>query len=120
VNAGNLFPIAFMDSPQVLNATVTPIPGSGTAPLQVVADLGFRAAYAIDYIDSTGDYVGIYIGTLGFEHLVSILGGGAISRCSCVLPAHSRVSLRSITSSAITDGHLSLVFMGMGWNGSAA
>lgn len=111
----NLFPIAFMDAPQVLNASVTPIPGSGNSPLQVVADLGFKAAYAIDYIDSTGDYIGVYVGPVGFEVLRSIIGGGAITRAYIVLAAHSRISLRSITSTAITNGHLSINFMGMGY-----
>lgn len=112
----NLFPIAFMDSPQVLNASVTPIPGSGSAPLQVVADLGFKASYAIDYIDSTGDYVGVYLGAVGQEKLAVIIGGGAVTRAFVVCAAHSRVSLRSITSSAITNGHLSMNFMGLGWS----
>lgn len=111
----NLFPIAFMDAPRVLNASVTPIPGSGSAPLQVVANIGFKAAYAIDYIDSTGDYIGVYIGPVGSEVLLTIIGGGAITRAYVVIAAQSRVSLRSVTSTAITNGHLSCVFMGMGW-----
>lgn len=103
-----------MDSPQVLNASVTPIPGSGSSPLQVVADIGLRAAHAIDYIDSTGDYIGVYVGASGHEQLITILGGGAITRAYVVIHANARVSLRSITSSPITNGYLSLVFMGMG------
>lgn len=104
-----------MDAPRVLNASVTSIPGSGSAPLQVVSNIGFKAAYAIDYIDSTGDYIGVYIGPIGFEVLTTIIGGGAITRAYVVIAAQSRVSLRSITSSAITNGYVSCVFMGMGW-----
>lgn len=113
----NLFPIAFLDAPQVLNASVTSIPGSGSSPLQVVADIGFKAAHAIDYSDSTGDYVGVYVGAIGHEKLVSIIGGGVTTRACVVLAAHSRISLRSITSSAITNGYISCIFMGFGWGG---
>lgn len=110
-----LFPIAFMDAPQVLNASVTPVPGSGSPPLQIVANIGVKSANAIDYIDSTGDYIGVYIGAPGVEKLVTIIGGGAITRAYVVVAAQSRVSLRSVTSTPITNGYLSCIFMGAGF-----
>lgn len=117
----NLFPIAFLDSPKVLNATVTPIPGAGSAPLQVVANIGLRAAYAIDFQDTTDDYIGVYIGAAGSETLVCIIGGGAPSaRSYGVFHAGSRVSFRSLTASAITNGYISATFMGLGWNGQVS
>lgn len=109
-----IFPIAFLDPPLLLQAFVTHIPGSGSAPLQVVANLGFKAAYAIDYIDTTGDYIGVYQGAVGQEVLKCIVGGGLVSRAWVVLTANSRISLRSISSTAITNGNLSMTFMGMG------
>jgi hypothetical protein len=116
----NLFPIAFLDAPQVLNTSVTPIPGSGSLPLQVVANIGLKSAYAIDYADSTGDYVGVYLGPAGSEVLHSIIGGGVVSRAYVVIAAQSRISFRSLTASPITNGYLSCVFMGMGWAGGAS
>lgn len=107
-----LYPIAFFDAPQVLQANVTNIPGAASSPLQVIADLGFNAAYAIDYIDSTGDYIGIYQGSAGHEVLKAIIGGGTTDRCWVVLTAHCRVSIRSMTASAITNGQLVVTFMG--------
>lgn len=115
-----LFPIAFMDAPQVLNASVTPIPAASGNPLQVIANIGLKASYAIDYIDSTGDYIGVYVGAAGHEKMITIIGGGAITRAYVVIAANSRVSLRSTTNSSITNGYLTCVFMGMGWNGSAS
>lgn len=112
----NLFPIAFLDAPKVINTSVTPIPGSGSAPLQVAANIGFKAAHAIDYIDSTGDYIGIYTGAAGQETLVTILGGGQTFRAYVVIPALSRVSVRSMTSTPVTNGYLNCIFMGMGWH----
>lgn len=110
-----LFPIAFMDAPQVLNASVTSIPGSGSRPLQVIANIGFKAAYAIDYIDTTGDYIGVYKGQPTAEKLATIIGGGAVGvRAHIVIAANERVSLRSMTSAPITNGYLNMILMGMG------
>jgi len=100
------FPIAFFDPPQILNASVTHIPASSSLPLQVIADSGFKSAVAIDYIDTTGDFIGVYLGPSGQEQLLCIIGGGLVSRAWGVFPAHSRVSLRSMTATAITNGTL--------------
>lgn len=114
MSANNLYPIAFLDAPQILNASVTPIPGSGSSPLQVVANLGLKAAHAIDYIDSTGDFIGVYVGAIGEERLRCIIGGGQVTRAYVVIAANSRVCFRSLTATAITNGSLSCTFMGMG------
>ncbi len=105
------FPIAFFDSPEIINTTVTPIPGSGSAPLQVIADSGNKSAVAIDYIDTTGDFIGVYLGKVGQERLLCIIGNGQNSRAWGVFAAHSRVSLRSMTASAITNGTLAGTLM---------
>lgn len=107
-----LFPIAFFDSPKVLEATVTNIPGMADAPLQVIANLGYKASYRIDYIDSTGDYIGVYYGPIGVEKFVGIIGGGVNATAWFVIPAFSRVCLRSMTATAITNGKLMCSFMG--------
>lgn len=105
------FPIAFFDPPQVLSASVTSIPGSGSAPLQVVADLGPNSCTEVAFIDSTGDYIGLYIGAVGFETLRCIIGGGLNTEVKAFLPAHCRVSLRSMTASAITNGKITCTFL---------
>lgn len=106
------FPVTFMDAPQVLNASVTAIPGSGSLPLQVVSDTGKKAVYSLQYIDSTGDYIGVYLGKVGVETLSVIIGGGHNTTIPCLMAVHSRVSLRSITASPITSGYLSCNFLG--------
>lgn len=112
--APNLFPIYFIDPPHILDAAVTPIPGAAGSPVQVVANSGRKAAYAIDYTDTTGDYIGVYVGAIGQEVLKTIIGGGLTSSSNVVIPALSRVSLRSMTASAITYGKLTINFMGQG------
>lgn len=115
-----LYPIYFIDPPQILDTAVTNIPGSGGSPLQVVADSGAKAAYAVDYIDTTGDYIGLYTGSVGNEVLRCIIGGGLVSSAPVVIAAHSRVSLRSMTATHITFGKLTITFMGQGWNNSGS
>lgn len=99
----------------MLNASVTPIPGSASLPLQICSNIGHKASHAVSYIDSTGDYIGIYIGTVGNEKLLTIIGGGVVTITPVVVPALSRVSLRSMTSTPITNGNLNLVFLGFGY-----
>lgn len=109
-----VFPIAFLDPPQILSAKVTNIPGSGSLPIQVVANIGFKSAYAIYYTDTTGDFIGVYTGSAGNEILSCIIGGGLTSTTPVVIPANARVSLRSITASPITNGQLVMTFLGYG------
>lgn len=110
INNNYQFPVCYFDMPQVLDASVTSIPGSGSLPLQVVADLGTSNAVDLSFIDTTGDYIGVYIGAAGFETLRCIIGGGLVSKVKAFFPAHCRVSLRSLTSVAITNGMLACTF----------
>ena len=112
--AGSLFPIYFIDAPEILYTNVTPIPGSASLPIQVVADSGFKAAYGISWIDTTGDYIGVYTGPVGSEVLRTIIGGGVVSAAPVVISAHSRVSLRSMTATPVTNGQIIIVFLGQG------
>lgn len=100
------FPIAFFDAPRVITMEVTPIPGAGDPPLQVIADSGPKSAVAIDYIDTSGDFIGVYVGPIGQERLLCIIGNGLTTRAWGVFKAHERVSLRSMTASPITGGTL--------------
>lgn len=115
MQSGNLFPIYFIDPPHIFDAYVTNIPGSGDSPVQVVANSGLKAAYAINYIDTTGEYIGVYTGAEGSETLRTIIGGGLVSSTSVVIALNSRVSLRSMTASPITNGKLTINFMGQGF-----
>lgn len=120
MSAQILFPIYFMDAPQILNASVTSIPGSGSSPIQVVANSGTRVSYGIQYTDTTGDFIGVYVGAPGSEVLKTIIGGGAANAMiPVVIAAGSRVSLRSMTATPITNGLLTIAFLGQGWAGGA-
>lgn len=106
------FPVAFFDPPQILDAAVTPIPGAGDDPLEVISNIGTRSAVAIDFIDTTGQFIGVYIGPEGEERLVCIIGNGLNGRAWAVFAANSRVSIRSMNADEITQGTLCGTLMG--------
>lgn len=105
------FPLAFMDN-KILEMGVTPIPASPTLPLQVIADSGFKSAVRVDFIDTSGDFIGVYLGAPGVETLLCIIGGGVgCGWAYGVFPAHSRVSLQSMTNNSISAGALTMTLM---------
>lgn len=99
-----VIPIAFFDLPQVIDCTVTPIPPISDEPLQVVADTGLQTGVGIQYVDSTGDFIGIYIGSPGFEKLLCVVGNGGSGQNWSRIPANSRISLRSMNNVPVTNG----------------
>lgn len=105
------FPVAFIDPPQILDASVTNIPGSGSLPLQIIADIGPLSAFSVDFMDTTGDQIGVYRGAPGSEILVGILGNGLTGTMYGIFSAHCRVSIRSMTSTPITNGKLVMSMM---------
>jgi hypothetical protein len=97
-------PNIFFDPPVLLDASVTPIPGSASLPLQVIANLGNVTCNAMFFIDTTGVFIGVYTGPAGSEQLACVIGNGLIGMAKGLFPAGARVSLRSLTTSAITSG----------------
>ena len=103
--------IANIDPPEVLDCAVTPIPGSGSAPLQVVESLAERANGILVY-DATDQYIGVYLGPAGSERFLCNLGSSHPLTLSVAIPKGTRVSLRSMQPDPITIGGLSIQFLG--------
>jgi hypothetical protein len=102
-----LIPYCFFDSPQVIDCSVTPIPASGSLPLQVIATTGgLNLGCGIQFADTTGDMIGVYIGASGSEVLACIIGNGVSSQGWAKFPPNSRISLRNMLNTEITLGRL--------------
>jgi hypothetical protein len=114
----DVYPLYFIDSPEILDCSVTNIPGSGGSTLQIVAQSPIWASYALQYTDTTGDWIGLYTGLSGQEVLRTVIGGGVTTIVPVVVSAKSRVSVRSMTASAITNGKITIVFLGHGRQGA--
>ena len=106
------YPLVYLDAPQVLNCQVTNIPASTGSPLQVIADSGAVTTYTVDFIDTTGDFIGVFTGASGSEVLGCLIGGGLVGRSYLIVQPHSRVSLRSLTTGAIVNGKLTIALSG--------
>lgn len=104
----------YFDSPEVLDASVTPIPNALGAPIQVVASLA-KTVYGLSVGDGISQYfIGLYKGPAGSESLVCVLGAGTLLNIPVFLPRGTRVSLRSMTSDVISSGVLCVLFLGSG------
>lgn len=114
MSVSSVYPIAFLDPPEVFDCSVSPIPASSDAPLQVIANIGSKAALCIDYIDTTGEYIGVYVGDPGEEKLNCIIGGGQNARAITVIQSYSRVCFRSMNAQIITQGKIMCTFLGNG------
>lgn len=90
----------------MIDTSVTPIPASSALPLQVIADTGVNVGVGINYNDTTGEFIGIYIGFPNQEVLVCVVGNGLSSQAWGKFPQHSRVSIRNVKNTAITFGLL--------------
>ena len=101
----------FMDTPRVFDCAVTPIPGSGSPTIQVVASLKYKAS-RIQVRDAVGKWFEVFIGPVGFETPIGVVGGGVTSHLDVEVAARSRVSVRSSDGSPITTGTFSLTFLG--------
>lgn len=94
----------------LVDTSSTNIPGSASSPLQVVASLAAPSLKVV-VVEDIGEYYGIYTGAPASEVLAAVvpLGGGEFE---LKIPASTRVSLRSLTASAISVGKIAINFEG--------
>lgn len=104
-----VIPIAYPDPPYVIDTSVTNIPAISSLPLQIIEDTGFQTGVGVVFNDSTGAFIGVYLGRPSFETLICIVGNGISGQAWGCIPANSRISLRSMTNSAINFGLISVV-----------
>lgn len=104
-----VIPISFFDPPQVLDTAITAIPAASASPLQVIAQTGLNVGVGVQYNDTTGMFIGVYIGAAGHETLVCIIGNGLSSQSWGKIPPGSRVSLRAMDNTPINVGMLQAV-----------
>jgi hypothetical protein len=97
---------AFFDPPQVLDCSVTPIPAASSPPLQVIANSGPNDGVGVSFQDTTGTFIGVYVGASGHEELLCIIGNGASKDAWAKILPHMRISIRAMANVAITVGLL--------------
>jgi hypothetical protein len=109
VNLNRLDVVDHLDTP-LLDAASTNIPVSGTY-LQVVASTAADIE-KIQIFDTTGEFWGIYTGAAASETLAAVVGPGSNETVEVAIPSGTRISLSSLTASAITSGNVTMNLMG--------
>jgi|SRR5580698_1777602 hypothetical protein len=104
-----VIPIAYPDPPYIIDTSVTPIPGNASLPLQIIADTGLNTGVGVSFNDQTGNFIGVYVGNIGQEVLIAIIGNGTSGLGWGTIPANSRISIKSMTSNPITLGLLNII-----------
>ena len=99
-----------LDKVSALYIDGTTINSSAGAVVQAVASTS-QVVEKIHPFDTTGEFIGIYIGASGSETLECVLGPGIDAPINIVIPVGSRISLRSM-GDAPTAGYLALNLLG--------
>lgn len=102
--------VDLQDTP-VLDAASTNIPASSSNSLQVVASLAAQVR-KIQILDTTGGFIGVYSGAVSSPTLMFIVGPGSDQTIEHSIAAGTLISIRSMTTSAITSGNFAMNFMG--------
>lgn len=96
----------------ILDTSSTNIPGSASSPVQVVASLA-ATVKALQLLDTTGAFVGVYVGGVGSEVLKLVMGPGSDQTIEHAIPSGSRVSLKRLDSTtAVSSGIVAINFLG--------
>ena len=100
----------FLDVP-LLDTSSTNIPASASVPVTVVASLA-SAIKKIQFMDTTGLYIGLYSDPAGAAVLEAIIGPGSDSTVDVALSATTVLGLRNMENSVISVGLFSANFIG--------
>lgn len=96
----------------ILDTSSTNIAGSSSSPTQVVSSLA-AGVKKIQLLDTTGAFIGVYVGAVGVEVLQFVMGPGSDQTIEHVIPALSRISLKRLDSTtAVSSGIVAINFIG--------
>jgi hypothetical protein len=109
VTVGQLDVVDQLDA-NVLDTSSTNINGSAGAFVQVVASTA-SAVKALRIADTTGEFIGIYTGAAASETLKAIIEPGMADTLPATIAAGTRITLRSMGSSTISTGKITIQFL---------
>lgn len=108
IASSSLTVVDFLDVP-FFDATT--INGSAGAFVQCVASLAANVS-KVQVFDTSGSFMGVYVGPPAGEVLAFVFGPGTNETVEIVIPAASRVSLRSLEAAAPVAGNITMNFIG--------
>lgn len=96
----------------ILDTSSTNIPGSASSPVQVIASTA-APIKALQLLDTTGAFIGVYVGGVGVEVLQLVMGPGSDQTIQHSISSGSRVSLKRLDSTtAVSSGIVAINCMG--------
>jgi hypothetical protein len=96
----------------ILDTSSTNIPGSASSPVQVIASTA-AAIKALQLLDTTGAFIGVYVGGVGVEVLQLVMGPGSDQTIQHSISSGSRVSLKRLDSTtAVSSGIVAINCLG--------
>lgn len=95
----------------VLVTSSTNIPGNAGTHLELVASLA-ATVKKVRVNDTTGQFIGIYIGAAASEVLKFVIGPGMDGEIDVSIPSGTRISALAIGATAISSGDLLIQFIG--------
>jgi hypothetical protein len=112
ITTSNLDVVDLIDS-DILNPSVTNIPGSASLPLQIVASTA-QDIKKIKVIEDVGEFIGLYEGVATAETLICILPPGFTGGdLEVFIPSGTRLSIKNMKSAVInTDTRFAINFLG--------
>jgi hypothetical protein len=99
-----------MDTP-FLDSSSTNIPASSGTPVTVVASLA-ATVNKVQFIDTTGGFIGLYSDPAGTPVLEAIFGPGSDQTIEVSIPSGTVLGLRNMQDAAITSGSIVINFLG--------
>jgi hypothetical protein len=96
----------------ILDASSTNINGSAGALVQVVASTAAETK-ALQILDTTGGFIGLYTGAPASEVLRLVIGPGSDQTIQHTIPISTRITVRRLDSTtALSSGFLAINFLG--------
>jgi hypothetical protein len=111
VDINHLDVVDFIDTTPLLDTSSTNIPASASTPVTIVASLA-AAVKKIQFMDTTGAYIGLYSDPAGSPVLECIIGPGSDSTIEVAIPAATVLGLRNMENAAISSGMIAINFIG--------
>jgi hypothetical protein len=111
VDVNTLSVVDLVDA-NILDTSSTNIPGSSGSPVTLTASLAANVK-KLQFIDTTGGFIGLYTGAAASEVLILVIGPGSDSIIEHSITSGTRISAKRLDSTtALSSGILAINFIG--------
>lgn len=107
----HMLTVATLDSPELFDCGVTPIPKNTDPKLTIIAATTFSAGTVLLRVtESVSQWCALYRGPIGEEVFLCLIGGGGLYEKSVIISKGERISIGSLEDQDIETGKLFIEF----------